>query len=45
VLKRYYSWSNPPYLLESNEVVESKNMTFKEMMNDMLISFNAPGNL
>jgi len=35
----------PPYSPESNGVAERKNMTLKEMMNAMLISFNAPDNL
>jgi len=34
-----------PYSPESNGVVERKNMTLKEMMNDMLISSNALDNL
>ena len=35
----------PPYSPESNGVAERKNRTLKEMMNDMLISFNTPDNL
>ena len=33
-----------PYPLESNGVVEKKNMTFKEMMNSLLINAFAPNN-
>jgi len=36
---------SPPYLLESNGVVELKNKTLKLMMNVMLISYNAHDNL
>jgi len=32
----------PPYSLESNGVVERKNITLKEMMNVMIISSSAP---
>ena len=35
----------PPYSLESNGVVERKNMTLKEMMNFLLVSASAPDNL
>ena len=35
----------PPYSLESNGVAERKNRTLKEMMNVMLISYNAPDTL
>ena len=32
------------YSLESNGVAERKNITLKQMMNFMLISYNAPAN-
>ena len=35
----------PPYSLESNGVVERKNMTIKEMMNSFLVSASTPNNL
>ena len=35
----------PPYSPESNRVVERNNMTFKEMMNSLLVSASAPNNL
>ena len=35
----------PLYSLESNGVVERKNMTLKEMMNSLLVSASTPNNL
>ena len=35
----------PPYSPESNGVAKRKNITLKEIMNAMLISFSAPNNL
>ena len=35
----------PPYSLESNGVVERKNMTIKEMLNSFLVSASTPNNL